>query len=135
MKRNSYLTLLLTIVFVSCGKKSVETNQAPRTIDEIGIIASCTSRAQALEIATASGTQFRVLSEKRKLIEFIGLSREELSKLLPKARLKDNKIFENIVAFSNVSTQSVPNTEYYGPHTPVYRNSGSGRSFPHLEQI
>ena len=135
MKWNSYLYLPLILVFISCGKKAVETNKAPRTLDQIGIIASCTTRAQALEIATDTGTQFRVLSEKRKLIEFIGLTREELAKKLPRAKLKDNQIFEKIITFNDVSAQSVPNTEYFGAHSPVYRNSSSGRSFPHLDQI
>ena len=135
MKWNSYLYLLTLLLFISCGKKAVETNSAPRTLDQIGVIASCTTRSQAHAIATETGTQFRVLNEKKKLIEFIGLSQNELSKRLPRAKFKQNKIYENIVAQGSASAQSVANTEYFGAHTPVYRNSGSGRSFPHLEQI
>lgn len=135
MKRNSYLKLLLLLILVSCGKKAVETNRAPRTLDQIGIIASCTTRSQAESIASETGTQFRVLNEKRKLIEFIGLSQAELSAKLPRAKFKQNKIFEDIISFSGPQANNVSNTEYYGAHNPVYRNSGSGRSFSHLQQV
>ena len=101
----------------------------------VGIIASCTTRSQALEIAGETGTQFRVINEKRKLIEFIGLNQDELKKRLPRAKFKANKIYEQKLIQSDFGAQNVPNTEFYGAHTPVYRNSNSGRSFPHLEQI
>lgn len=135
MKWNSYLSLLSLIIFVSCGNKAVETSKAPTSLDQIGIIASCTTRAQALSLSTATGTQFRVLNEKRKLIEFIGLTQAELAVNLPRAKFKKNKIYEDIVSFSDVNAKNVVNTEYYGAHNAVYRNSGSGRSFSHLEQI
>lgn len=135
MKWNSYLYLLTALLLISCGKKSVETNRAPTTLEQIGVIASCTTKAQALEIATESGTQFRVINEKKKLMEFIGLSQSQLAKMLPRAKFKPNKMYEDIVSQGSVEAQNVANTEFFGAHTPVYRNSGSGRSFPHLEQI
>ena len=135
MKGNS-LTIFVTLVFLtSCGKNILETSSAPKTNDRVGIIASCTTRSQALEIAGETGTQFRVINEKRKLIEFIGLNQDELKKRLPRAKFKANKIYEQKLIQSDFGAQNVPNTEFYGAHTPVYRNSNSGRSFPHLEQI
>lgn len=137
MKWNSLPALFGLLLVVSCGKKSSETYSAPRTNDQVGIIASCTDREQALKIAEESGTQFRVISEKQKLIEFIGLSEEELREKLPRAKFKANKIYEvKLIEESHAfSAHSMNNDEYFGAHTPNYRNQNSGRYFPHLDQI
>lgn len=138
MKRNSLPVLIgLLLLITSCGKKAFQTNSAPKTTDQVGIIASCTDKSQALKIAHETGTMIRVINEKRKLIEFIGLSEQELKKRLPQAKFRSNKIYDVklIESSSNFQAQSIGNDEYYGAHTPEYRNSLSARYFPHLSQI
>jgi subtilisin family serine protease len=135
MKGNSFSILLAVFVLSSCGKVLTESSKAPTTNGQVGIIASCTTKSQALAIAKSTGTMFRVINEKRNLMEFIGLTHSELKKLVPRAKLKANKIFEQKLIQGDFGAQSVQNAEYYGPHQANYRNSGSGRSFPHLSQI
>lgn len=139
MKRNSLPVLIgLLLVLSACGKKnSVESMSAPRTTDQVGIIASCTDKTQALQIAQDTGTKFRVINEKRKLIEFIGLSEKELRKRLPRAKFKPNKLYEVqlIEASSQFQAQSIGNTEFYGAHSPQYADGNTARYFPHLPQI
>lgn len=121
---------------MSCGQESSETNSAPRTLDQVGIIASCTTRAQAVELAETEGLQFRMINEKRKLIEFVGMTESELAKKLPRAKLKANKIYSEVLIQGDFQAQNVANDEFFGPHDPtVLRNANSQSRFPHLAQI
>ncbi|MDP7321043.1 MAG: S8 family serine peptidase [Bacteriovoracaceae bacterium] len=135
MKGNSLALLILLSFLTSCGKVIGEKNSAPRTPDQVGIIASCTSKSEAQAIAQEFGVQYRVINEKRKLIEFIGLTQSELETLLPKSKFRSNKIYNDVLISGDFKSKSVANYEFYGAHPPTYRNESSGRYFPHLEQI
>ena len=136
MKWNSYLGLgLVLFIFISCGNDSIRSSSAPRTTDQVGIIASCTTISEAKAIATNLGGKFRVLNEKRKLIEFIGIDQAQLSKAQPKAKLKKNKLYDEVLISGSFSSKSVSNYPFFGAHTAQYRNSHSGRYFPHLDQV
>lgn len=141
MKRNSKLArmavvFILLINLVSCGKSITEILSAPKTQDQAGLIASCATRAQAVELAKSEGIKFRIINEKRKIVEFYGVSPEELARMLPKSRLSENKVYkESIIAGENTKTISVKDYPFYGPHTPKYRTESAGRYFPHLKQI
>ena len=86
--------------FISCGKKISEKTSAPKSNEESGIIASCTSRAQAESLSKELGISFRVINEKRKLVEYIGISLEELKKHLPKSNFKINNYLQAIIEIS-----------------------------------
>lgn len=136
MKGNSNTGLILVLLLlVSCGKTITETNSAPKTKEQVGIIASCTSRSEAQSLAEELGIQFRVINEKRKIIEFIGISQSELEAFLPRSKFRQNKIYDKILISGNFEAKSVSDQEYYGTHQAIYRNESSGRYFPHLEQI
>jgi len=138
MKGNSKTLLLFMIIFLisSCGKAVNEIFNAPTTKNQTGIIASCTSKAVAEELATSQGIKFRVINEKRKLIEFIGISESELKILLPKAKLKQNKIYDGKLISGDFSAKAyIGNDPFYGAHVRDERSSNAGRYFPHLSQI
>lgn len=136
MKWNSNLILLLIAAFItSCGKSIGEFSSAPKTQNQAGLIASCTTKSEAQEISKLFGAKFRVINEKSKLMEFVGIKREDLALALPKAKLKQNIVFERTLISGDFSAQYVSNTEFYGAHTPQYRNESSGRYFTHLDQI
>ena len=135
MKRISILLALFALI--SCGSQISEVKQAPRTSGQVGIITSCTTRSQAQELSKTQGIQFRVINEKRNVIEYIGLDKKTLKSLLPKARFVDNKIYESpLVKGQELAAQSTGDQAFYGAHSPVqYRNSSAGSYFPHLRQI
>lgn len=135
MKGNSVFGLIFCVIFTSCGKGISEKTSAPRTKDQVGIIASCTSKSEAKEIAEELGIQFRVINEKRKIIEFIGVSEKELEKFRPHSKFRKNKLYEDVLISGDFSASSVSNNQFYGAHIPQYRNQSSGRYFPHLEQV
>lgn len=108
---------------------------APTTQDQVGIIASCVSSSQAQSLASDQGIQFRIINAKRKMIEFIGISKKDLSLLLPRSKFKKNKIYYDIFNSESFSDQNIENQEYYGAHPPVYANESTPRFFPHLKQI
>ena len=136
VKGNSKLILLLFLLsMISCGKSVSELSSAPTSNNQAGIIASCTTKAQAVEIAQDLDIQFRVINEKRKLIEFVGISAEELREKLPKAKFKKNRIIETKLISGDFEAQYVANKPFYGAHDPVYRNSSIARYYPHLEQV
>jgi subtilisin family serine protease len=138
MKWNSLPVLIgLLLLNTACGNRKTERNSAPTTNDQAGIIASCTDKSTAQKIAKETGTQFRVINEKQKLMEFIGLSEQELKQRLPRAKFKANKIYEVklIESSAHFQAQNIGNEEFYGAHIPQYRNANSGRYFPHLNQI
>lgn len=136
MKGNSYWSLvLMTFTLISCGKAITEVFDAPKTKDRVGIIASCTSKADAESLAQEYGVKYRVINEKRRLIEFIGISQSELEVLLPKAKLKANEIFDDVLISGDFSAQNVANYPFYGAHTRQERPSNVERYYPHLAQI
>jgi subtilisin family serine protease len=135
MKWNSTYVLIICVLFASCGKSINEKSSAPRTKDQAGIIASCTSRSEAKAIAEELDIEFRVINEKRKIIEFIGISQEDLAKFRPNSKFRKNKLYEDVLFAGDFKASSTDNYQFYGAHTPQYRNQNSGRYFPHLEQI
>jgi subtilisin family serine protease len=137
MKGNSLMAMMaVLIILTSCGKDLSELTSAPKTQEQAGLIASCTTRAQAVALVQSTGAKFRVINEKRKIIEFTNISADELQAALPNSRLRPNTVYqEKLIASENVQMQSVPNYPYYGAHTPRYRNESSARYFPHLGQI
>ncbi len=136
MKGNSRLYLVIYLLIItSCGREVIESTSAPKTKDQVGIIASCTSRSEAESIAQELGVKFRVINEKRKIIEFIGIKQEELEAYLPKSKFRQNKIYNEVLIAGGFEAKTVANYEYYGPHSPQYGNESLTRYFPHLEQI
>lgn len=136
MKWISLVTLLST--FVSCGKGSNLINSAPDTQDRAGVIASCTSTAQAEQVSQQYNIKYRIISKNHKMIEFYGLSKSELKEILPKAKLKSNIVFEKPLIetqSNNLDAQSFGNKEYHGAHQAQYADRVTERYFPHLEQI
>lgn len=135
MKWNSIIALCLTLIFASCGKKQTQSTKAPRTKDQVGIIASCVDKSQAETIARELEIQYRVLSEKRKIIEFIGADQQELKKQLPKSKFKPNKLIKDVLISGDFKAQNVGNVPFFGPHSPTYGDEYTARSFPHLKQV
>ncbi len=135
MKGNSCIGLLLLVLLASCGKPVTEILSAPKTKDQTGIIASCTSKADANALAQELGISYRVISEKRKLMEFIGITEKQLKEYLPKAKFKQNKIYDEVLISGNFKAQNIANYPYYGPHSRETRQESSARYFPHLKQI
>tara|TARA_Y100000768_G_scaffold388710_1_gene386359 strand:+ start:119 stop:1417 length:1299 start_codon:yes stop_codon:yes gene_type:complete len=138
MKRNSTLAVVccLLLLLVSCGKKTSEKTSAPRSQLDAGIIASCTSRAQAEELSQQLGISFRVINEKRKLIEYIGISEEELRKHLPKSNFKINKVYQEVLVDGDFQVQSAIDYPYYGAHVGAQRSQRNASfNFPYLIQV
>ena len=135
MKRISYIAMM-AILFTSCGKNLSEITSAPKSNSQTGVIASCTTKAQAVELSEAHGLQFRVINEKRKLIEFFHIKEVELKRLLPRAKTKKNVFFdEPLVQGDNFEAQAGVNYQYYGAHNRESRTSDISRFFPHLDQV
>lgn len=138
MKGNSFVFgIFCLFTLLSCGKEVVESKSAPQTQEEVGIIASCTSKSEAEAISTELGIKYRVINEKRKIIEFIGISQEDLTKFLPNSKFRKNKLYEGalIETSSSFEAKSIGNQEYFGAHTPKYPDANTKRYFPHLDQI
>ncbi len=134
MKRISLLCML--IVLSSCGKSVSEIFSAPKTQDSAGLIASCSTKAQAKSLSETHGLSYRVINEKRGLIEYYGISKDDLKALIPKSKITDNIVYERQLISSETTTAlNIGDDQYYGSHTPQYRNSSSGRYFPHLQQV
>lgn len=139
MRGNALLAMMATILFlsVSCGKKATEVYSAPNSQYQAGIIASCTTKTRAYEIAEELGGQFRVINEEKKLMEFRGIDGEALKELLPRARFLQNKVYDSLVETSsfNVEASYASNEPFHGAGIPIYRNGTSSSYFPHLDQI
>lgn len=139
MKWISNLRIVIQLAFItsmiSCGMNGSKKNSAPTTKDQAGIIASCTTAQQAEQIAQNQGISYRVINEKAKLIEFIGIDKEHLREILPKAKFKKNTIYDEILISGNFPAQSITNKPFYGAHTRVERSPRAQTFFPHLEQI
>lgn len=134
MKRNSFILILLSTL-VSCGKSIQELTSAPTTNSRAGIIASCTTKAQAQSISDQYDSQYRVINTDRNLIEFVGIDSETLRKELPNSKFVKNKIVETKLISGDFEAQSVSNTQFYGAHNTQMRSNSSARYFPHLDQI
>jgi subtilisin family serine protease len=88
-------------------------------------------------LAKSHGIQYRVINQKRNIIEYVGLSEAELKELIPKSKFISNKIYDVplIKNSTEVTAQSIGDKPYYGPHTPVYRTASTAQYFAHLKQI
>jgi subtilisin family serine protease len=134
MKRMSWGILLLA---VACGKSGGggEKFGAPADQTQAGIIASCTTKSQAASTAEKLGGSFRVLNEKKGLIEFYDIPSEDLKLELPRAKLKANQVYENLTETGFASVVNLGNFPYVGGVTPQYRDSSMTSYFPYLTQI
>jgi subtilisin family serine protease len=134
---SNFARMAILLSFVSCAKDVSEIFGAPKTQDQAGLIASCTTKAQAIEVAHKTGAKFRVINEKRKIVEFLNIDAKELKENLPHIKLRENIVYdEPLVASDNFGAQSYTGDyPFYGAHSPVYRTESSGRYFKHLGQI
>jgi subtilisin family serine protease len=101
---------ILLLLLQACGNKSsFQSFQAPRTNQQAGIIAACTTESQALSIAQTYGAKFRVINQKARLMEIIGVDPADIIKINPKAKLKNNKIYNDLIEVSanSVSSNSI----------------------------
>ena len=131
-----FARMAIFLAIISCGKRTTEINSAPKTQNQAGLIASCTTKSQALDLAQKTGAQFRVINAKRKIIEFYGISAEELQRRLPLSRIRSNIVYEQkLIAAENFQAMASSNFPYYGAHSPKYRTDSAGRYFTHLNQI
>lgn len=137
MKRISLLAMMaLSLLTTSCGKSITEIFEAPKTQDQAGLIASCTAKAQAMEISASHGVSFRVINERRQLVEFYNIDEVKLNQLLPNKKITPNTVYDDRLISGDFEAQaSSTNYPFYGAHSAQYRTSSSGRFFPHLEQI
>jgi subtilisin family serine protease len=134
MKRISLISLLF--ITTSCGKSITEIFSAPESQQRAGVIASCATRAQAESLAESHQLSFRMINEKRKLVEFYGATKKELEKLLPQSKLRTNTVYEQqLISGDQFQAQSTNNNPYYGAHQRESRNSSHARYFNHLVQI
>lgn len=132
MKWNSIWITMILVLSASCGKKASEIFGAPKTSDRIGVIASCTTKSMAQEVAETINVNYRVINEKKGLIEFIGAQVSELQKHLPKARLKKNLIYNHLV---ELNSHSAPSKTFTIQNDVLTRSSMSSDFFSHLGQI
>ncbi len=143
MKGNSFVAMVgLISLITSCGKRVTEVKSAPETQFQAGIIASCTTKTEAKAIAEKLDIRYRVINEKRKIIEFLDIKESDLKAAIKEFKKSGNtKLRQNIVYSKKLisgdftSIQSSQDYPYYGAHTPTYRDANSGRYFSHLEQI
>ncbi len=134
MKRMSWGILILA---VACGKGGGggEKFGAPQDQTQAGIIASCTSKVQAASVAEKFGGSYRILNEKKGLIEFYDIPNDTLQAELPKAKLKANQVYENLIENGFSASAALGNFPYVGGVTPQYRDSTMTSYFPYLTQI
>lgn len=126
----------ILFVVVACGKSGGggEKFGAPDNQTQAGVIASCTTRAMAQEVAENLEASFRVLSEKKGLIEFYGADAEALKAELPRAKFKQNKVYEGLVE-SGFEAMAVGNFPYAGAAAAINRDASMVGYFPYLTQI
>lgn len=135
MKRISVLSSLLYLI--SCGQDLSQLNKAPTTQSQVGIITSCSTKAQAMNLAKSHGLKYRVINEKRNIIEYVGISKSELAKLIPKSKFIQNKIYSEplISTESNNVVAAQIDKPFYGAHSVVSRTNTTAKYFAHLKQI
>lgn len=120
----------------SCGGKLTEITSAPSTQDRAGIIASCATVEQAKSYAQTNNARYRIINAKRKIIEFYDTDLETLKTQLPQVKTRTNTVYEHQLVQSGFpSIQSTSNYEFYGAHSPQYRQGDVSRYFPHLSQV
>ena len=131
----SWAMMAILFIFTGCGK-AFQVSDAPTNQHFAGIIATCTTTTEALQLAKELDGQFRVLSEEKKLIEFIGIEQKDLEKKLKRSRFIKNIVYDGLIETSSqASAQFVDASPFTGPGTPIYRNEISYYDFPHLAQI
>lgn len=137
MEGNSAALIVILLLVSSCGRMSEQLFSAPSSQKNAGLIASCTTVTQAKSLAAKLGIQYRIINKKRRIIEFVGATKTELAKHLPKSRFTQNKVFTKKLISSKfqATTQNVQNTEFFGAHTPEYAGPTTATYFPHLTQI
>ncbi len=123
-------------LIVACGKSGGgEKFGAPLDQTRAGVIASCTSRAQAASVADKHGGSYRILNEKRGLVEFYNIPAESIHADLPRSKLTNNQVYDNLIENSSVNSFSFGDFPYVGPSSVNSRTSAHLNSFPHLAQI
>lgn len=134
MKRMSLGVLFL---LVACGQQSGggEKFGAPTEQSQAGVIASCTSKTQAVTVAQKLGGSFRVLNEKRGLIEFYDIDAQSLESELPRAKFTHNQVYEQLLDQEIASSFSFGDFPYVGPGQVFNRTAAQMSYFPHLVQI
>lgn len=121
---------------VACGKSGGgEKFGAPLDQTRAGVIASCTTRTQAASVAGKYGGSYRILNEKRGLVEFYGIPLDSLSDDLPRSKLTQNLVYENLIEDGFAGTFSFGDFPYVGPASVVNRTSAHLNLFPYLTQI
>lgn len=129
MKWNSIWIMMILVLISSCGQNSSEIFGAPKTTDRTGLIASCTTRDMAQTLATKLEVNFRVINEKKRLVEFLNIDQATLQKELPKSKIKPNKIYNQLIE-SSLEQQSIAiSGEIFN------RTTNSLEYFSHLNQI
>jgi subtilisin family serine protease len=121
---------------VACGKSGGgEKFGAPVDQTRAGVIASCTTKSQAASLAEKHGGAYRILNEKRGLVEFYNIPVETLNSDLPRSKLTQNLVYENLIENDFITSFSFGDFPYVGPGTRSSRNSNHLNLFPHLIQI
>jgi subtilisin family serine protease len=137
MKRiSALLPLLITCAFLTgcgLGRDKYVVADAPLIQDDAGIIAKCTSQAQAHAVAQKFGGKYRILNAKKKLVEIYDIPMHVLKDELPHAKLKGNVVYQGLIsAKSQVTVQNEP---YAGPAVPEFRDKFHHDHFPYLDQV
>lgn len=136
MQRIAFSAMMAILIIVTGCGKSAQVYDAPSSQHHAGIIATCTTKTQALELAQELKGQFRVLNEEKNLIEFIGIKKEDLEERLKRARFVENIVYDNLIETSHdASSFFVDTSPFEGNGIPVYRSSVTAYNFPHLAQI
>jgi subtilisin family serine protease len=106
------------LLLYGCGQNPfLQRTSAPGTQEEAGIIASCTAVTQAKEYAHKHGVQYRIISEKHQMVEFYEKDTDRLKKNFPRAKFKENIVYDNLIEKFNSDFQA------------------SGGNFTHLDQV
>jgi len=143
MKGNSFVAMVgLISLITSCAKRVTEVNSAPQTQYQAGVIASCTTKAEAKTIAENLDIRYRVINENRKLVEFFDIKESQLREGLKEMGKGKGKSLRRNIVYSKklisgdfASIQSPQDYPFYGAHTASYRDENSAQYFKHLEQI
>lgn len=123
-------------IIVACGKSGGgEKFGAPLDQSRAGVIASCTTRTEAASLADKHGGSYRILNEKRGLVEFYGIPVDSLNTELPRSKLTQNLVYDKLIENDFVTSFSFGDFPYVGAASPVNRNSTHQNLFPHLVQI
>ncbi len=134
MKGNSFILAVTLILFTSCGGNLFQSQSAPSSNSQAGLLASCVTPTQALEVSQELNIKFRVISEKRNLVEFFGVSEQVLLPYLQNSKITQNKVYENVVPTSDFQIQSF-NTAFSFAQSSVRRNSQTTRNFHHINML